>query len=74
MYRSNSVSPSGLLQQQPQRYSDRHQQQSSGSAEFQPRGWYAALQRRRIEHSVQLVESQQMPTEKENSDRHLHED
>lgn len=30
-------SPSGLQQQQPQRFSDRHQQQTSGSGEFQPR-------------------------------------
>lgn len=33
-----SRSPSGLQQQQPQRFSDRHQQQISGSGEFQPRG------------------------------------
>ena len=32
-----SRSPSGLQQQQPQRFSDRHQQQISGSGEFQPR-------------------------------------
>ena len=31
-----SRSPSGLQQQQPQRFSDRHQQQISGSGEFQP--------------------------------------
>ena len=32
-----SGSPSGLQQQQPQRFSDRHQQQISGAGEFQPR-------------------------------------
>lgn len=65
MYGSDSRPQSGLLQQQqPQRYSDRHQQQSSGSGDFQPRGWYAALQRRSIEKSKPLGDGRQNETEK----------
>ena len=37
-----SRSPSGLQQQQPQRFSDRHQQQISGAGESRPRGPRAA--------------------------------
>lgn len=56
MYRSNSVSPSGLQQQQPQRHSDRHQQQSSGSGEFQPRGPSAAQQQGANDKNKQMGE------------------
>jgi len=68
MYRSDPVPQSGL-QQQPQRYSDRHQQQSSGSGDFQPRGWYAALQRRSIEIIRQPGDSRQDRSKK--ADRNL---
>ena len=65
MYRSDSIPQSGLLQQQqPQRYSDRHQQQSNKSGDYHPRGWYAALQRRSIEKSKPPGEARQDGTEK----------
>ena len=44
MYRSNPVSHSILKQQQPQRYSDRHQLQRDGPGEDSPCGPLAALQ------------------------------
>lgn len=56
MYRSNSASPSGLQQQQPQRYSDRHQQQSSGSGEFQPSRPRAAQQQGSNDKNKQMGE------------------
>ena len=37
MYRSDSASHSGLQQQQPQRYSDRHRQPGHGQEQFNPR-------------------------------------
>lgn len=37
MYRSDSASHSGLQQQQPQRYSDRHRQPGNGQEQFNPR-------------------------------------
>ena len=51
-----SRSPSGLQQQQPQRFSDRHQQQVSGSGEFQPRGPRASASKNDETKSKQIGE------------------
>ena len=56
MHHPYSRSPSGLQQQQPQRFSDRHQQQISGSGEFQPRRPRASQSKEGQEKSRQIRE------------------
>lgn len=56
MNSSHLIPQSGLPQQQPQRYSDRHRQQGSKPVDFQSRSPGAAQQQGAADKSKQVVE------------------